>query len=146
MKLSTRARYAARALTEIALGYPGGTITAKDVAERQGISAKYLEQLLASLKAAGLVKAIRGARGGFALARPPEDITLKQVLEVLEGSVAPVECVDHPESCPMKDICPTRDTWVDVRNAVESVLGNTTLLDLVRRRRAKLSSAQMYHI
>ena len=147
MKLSTRARYGARALTQLALAYPDGTISIKNIAVKQHISAKYLEQIMRTLKAAGLVTSVRGMHGGFALARQPAEITLKDVHAALEGTVAPVDCVDHPDSCPIQALCPTRDTWVEMKQAMESVLERTTVQHLADRAKSKSKSiAAMYHI
>jgi len=113
----------------------------------QGISVNYLEQIMSSLRVAGLVKAVRGMHGGFALSRPPAGITLKEVFEALEGAVAPVGCVDHPESCPMEQLCPTRQTWVEMKESIEEVLERTTLQDLLERKKEKgASSTPLYHI
>ena len=147
MKLSTRARYGARALAELALAYPDGTVSIKEIAVKQHISAKYLEQIMRTLKAVGLVTSVRGMHGGFALARRPAEITLKEVYTALEGTVAPVDCVDHPDSCPIESLCPTRDTWIEMTQAMESVLERTTVQDLVERvKRKSGSAATMYHI
>lgn len=147
MKLSTRARYGARALAELALAYPGGPVSVGQLAEGQRISAKYLEHILSTLRAAGLVKAVRGMHGGYALARSPAAITVKELFEVLEGPVALVDCVDHPNSCPMKDVCPTRDTWVEMKQSLERVLERTTIQDLADRKTRKgCSRTAMYHI
>jgi len=147
MKLSTKTRYAARAMMELAAVYPDETLSAKQVAMIQGISVNYLEQIMSSLRAAGLVKAVRGMHGGFALSRPPASITLKEVFEALEGSVAPVGCVDHPGSCPMEQLCPTRQTWVEMKESIEKVLERTTLQGLLERKKQKgASSTPMYHI
>ena len=137
MKVSTRARYGARALVEIALVYPDGTVSIRDIAERQKISPKYLNHIMGSLRAAGLVTAVRGVHGGYALARSPADITLKDLFEAIEGSVAPVDCVDHPGECSMEDICPTRDTWIEMKEAMENILDETTIQKLVDRRKRK---------
>ena len=113
----------------------------------QGISAKYLEQILRPLRVAGLIQAVRGKQGGYVLARPPQSITLKDVLEILDGSAAPVDCVDCPDSCAMHDVCPTRDTWVEIKFAIERVLDSTTIQDLVdRKKQTAISSASMYQI
>lgn len=147
MKLSTRARYGARALVEVALAYPDSTVSVKHVAARQNISPKYLERIMATLKAAGLVKAVRGMHGGYVLARPPTSITLKELFEALEGHVAPVDCVDHPNSCPMEDVCPTRETWVEMKQSLERILEGTTIQDLVERKKRKdSSSSPIYYI
>lgn len=119
----------------------------KEIARREAVSAKYLEQIMARLRVAGLVVAHRGMQGGYALAGPPASITLREVYQILEGATAPVECVDDPDSCPMGDVCPTRDTWVELKESIENVLKSTTLRDLVERKRRKgAPSAPLYHI
>jgi len=147
MKLSTRMRYGTRALTELALAWPDKNLSTKDMADRQDISFKYLEQIMTPLRAAGLINSTRGRHGGFALARPPEDIKLIEVYEVLEGSAAPVECVDHPEQCPMEDICPSHDTWAKMRDALQEILEQTTLQDLAEKKKEKAGNrSSMYYI
>ncbi len=148
MKLSTKARYGLRAMIELALNYETGPVSVGDIARRQNISSKYLEHLIGSLKAAGLVKSIRGTRGGYVLARTPDKIKLSEIFQVLEGSTAPVECVDSPEVCSMKDICATRDIWVQMKEALIGILEHTTLQDLAERGRQKRASsaATMYYI
>jgi len=134
-------------LVEVALAYPDGTVSVKDVARRQSISAKYLEHIMAGLRAAGLVRAIRGMHGGYALARAPGHITLKELVEALEGPLAPVDCVDHPDSCPTEGVCPIRQTWVEMKESIEQVLNHTTVQDLVDRTGRKTTpTAAMYHI
>jgi Rrf2 family protein len=137
MKLSTRTRYGSRALTELAAAHPDRVLPLKAVAERQRLSVKYLEHIMTALKIAGLVKPIRGVNGGFVLARDPADVTLREVFEALEGSPATVECVDAPGSCSMESTCPTRETWVEMTEALAAVLERTTLQDLVARGKAK---------
>lgn len=147
MMLSTRTRYAARAMAELGSAYPDGTVSVRSVAQSQRVSPKYLEQILHSLRAAGLVRAVRGMRGGYALARPPASITLKEVFEVFEGSAAPVHCVDQPDSCPLVDVCPTRETWAEMKEALLRVLQRTTIGHLVERKARKAgSSALTYQI
>ena len=131
MKLSTRTRYGSRALVEIALGYPERAICVREIAQNQRISPKYLEQIIAELKLAGLVRPIRGMHGGYTLTRPPDRINLREVFDVLEGSVAPVDCVDQPDICSFRSACPTRGTWVAVKAAITDVLERTSLQDLV---------------
>jgi len=135
MRLSTRARYGTRALVELALAYPQDIVSVAEIAERQNVSPKYLERIMAELKASGIVAAERGAHGGYALARPPESITLSEVLEVLDGSSAPVPCVDDPDLCPREQTCPVRQTWAEVKRSVENVLKATTVGDLAERAR-----------
>lgn len=147
MKLSTKTRYGTRALVELAAAYGGEPISVRELAERQNLSEKYLEQIMAPLKAAGLVKSVRGIGGGYTLARPPSEVRLADIYHVLEGSAAPVDCVDHPDACPMLEVCPTRQTWVELKEAVETVLGRTTLQDLLEQREARtVERAAMYQI
>ncbi len=147
MKLSTRSRYGSRAMAELASAYPKPAVSVKELAQRQHLSIKYLEHLMAPLKAAELVKAVRGLHGGYVLARPPANINLGEVFRVLEGSPAPLDCVDHPEACPMRATCPTRDTWVEMKEALQEILESTTLEHLVERMRQKsLPPAHMYCI
>jgi Rrf2 family cysteine metabolism transcriptional repressor len=146
MKLSTRGQYGARALLDIAVHYDGNPVLLKDIAKRQAISAQYLEHLISPLIKAGIVRSIRGARGGVTLAKLPEEIKLSQVIQILEGSTAPVECVDNPKVCPRSDFCVTRDVWEEMKRAMIQVLESTTLQDLVERQREKERPAVMYHI
>ena len=146
MKLSTKTRYAARAMIELASVYPDKTLSAREIAASQGISANYLEQIMGSLRAAGLVRAVRGMHGGYRLARPPEEVRLSDLYQTLEGSLSPVECVDDPDVCPMEDKCPTRQTWAEMKEAVMKVLEGTTLQDLVDRRERLESGNATYQI
>jgi len=147
VRLSTRTRYAARALAELAKVPPPGTARLQDLARSQDLSPKYLERIFNILRARGVLGAVRGLHGGYALARPPETITLREVCEILDGPVAPVDCVDCPESCPRTDICPTRDTWVEITQAIVGVLQRTTLRDLAERQNERAeASPPMYHI
>ncbi|MFC1999594.1 RrF2 family transcriptional regulator [Chloroflexota bacterium] len=137
MRLSTRGRYGTRALLDIALHSDGSPVPLKDIARRQDISLQYLEQLLSPLVRAGIIKSTRGARGGVVIGRPPEQIKLSQVVQLLEGSVAPVKCVDEPQECPRSVYCVTRDVWSDVNRAILEILESTTIQDLVERHRIK---------
>lgn len=147
MQISTKMRYGSRALAELARTHPDETVSVRELAERQDISEKYLEHIMSALKSAGIVRSVRGKYGGYELARPPESITLAEVYRVLEGTPAPVECVEQPETCSLSETCSTRDTWVEIRDAVEGVLQNTTVEDLAERSRQKAEAvAEMYHI
>ena len=137
MKLSTKGRYGTRALLDVAIHQGDSPVQLKDVAERQQISLSYLEHLIAPLVAAGMLRSSRGAHGGVSLGRLPQDIPLIDVVRALEGSVAPVECVDDPAKCSRADGCVTRDLWIETKRAMESVLESTTLADLVRRQHDK---------
>ena len=135
MKLTTKGRYATRAMLDLALHRGEGAVLVRDIARRQEVSEKYLKQLLAPLKAAGLVRTIRGARGGLTLAKPPSEIKLIEIVQVMEGSMAPVECVDDARICSRSDSCVTCQVWTDMKEATDKVLESTNLQDLVGRSR-----------
>ncbi|MDD5288589.1 MAG: RrF2 family transcriptional regulator [Dehalococcoidales bacterium] len=137
MKLSTKGRYAMRAMLDLAQHYSEGLVLVKDVAKRQEISERYLEHLFISLKTAGLVKSVRGAHGGFTLARQPSEIKLLEVVQVCEGPLTLMECVMDAGLCPRSSRCATRDVWRELQSAMDGVLGSMTLQDLIERQQAK---------
>jgi Rrf2 family transcriptional regulator, cysteine metabolism repressor len=141
IRLPTSFRYGARAMAELGAAEPDHAVSVRELGQRQSVSPKYLEQILRALKAAGLVQAVRGKDGGYMLARAPESITLRDVYESLAGPAAPTECVDGPAKCPLLRLCPTRDTWVELKAAIDSVLERTTIQELVERKRRKATSA-----
>ncbi|MEN8614849.1 Rrf2 family transcriptional regulator [Dehalogenimonas sp. THU2] len=147
MKLSTRARYGTRALLDLAQHYGDQVIPLKDIARRQEISLPYLEHLVGPLVDAKLIQSIRGARGGLKLAKSPDRIRMSEVVCLLEGPIEPVDCIQSPDKCDRAKFCATRDIWGDLGRAMNEVLEQTTLADLVRRQEAKLSpDAEMYYI
>ena len=147
MKLSTRGRYATRALLDLALHQEEGPVLLKDIARRQQISIRYLEHLVTPLIAGGLIRSTRGAKGGVWLIRPPEEIKLSDVIQLVEGSLSPVECVDNPEICDRSAFCVTRDVWSELKRAINKVLESKTLQDLVEQQRQKEpAELAMYHI
>ena len=147
MKLSTRGRYGVRALLDLAVHEGEGLVLLKDVARRQEVSLPYLEHLIAPLIAAGLVKSTRGARGGVLLLRSPSEINLGEIIQLLEGSIAPVDCVNDPKLCHRSGSCVTRDIWIEMKIAMSQVLDSTTLQDLVERQRQKRQiETGMYYI
>ena len=138
MKLSTRGRYGTRALLDLALHWGEGPVLLKDIARRQQISRQYLENLIIPLTAGGIVRCIRGHKGGVWLVQSPEEIRLSQVVQLLEGSIEPVDCISHPEICERSELCATRDIWVKLQQAMNEVLESTTLRDLLNRQRCYL--------
>lgn len=128
--VSTRGRYAVRILTCLASGGRGETVTKRRIAESEAISPDYIEQILLSLKAAGLVRSHRGRLGGFSLARAPEQITLARILEATDGPVAPAPCLQEGQTCDRAGACPTRPVWQKAGESVQAVLDETTLADL----------------
>jgi Rrf2 family transcriptional regulator, cysteine metabolism repressor len=138
MWISTKAQYGLRALVEIAAA-SGEAMALKHVAEKQDISQHYLEQIAANLRRAGFIRSVRGAFGGYKLSRAPETISALQVVEALEGSLAPVSCIEDPGSCTHVSACGTESLWRRVDGAIRDVLGNTSLADLMKE--AELSNA-----
>jgi Rrf2 family protein len=154
VKLSTRGDYAVRVLLELALERDQEWVALAELAERTGISAKYLEQILMRLRTARVVTAKRGAGGGYALARPSAEVTIGEVVRVMDGPLAPSPCASRtahapcPEyRCPSEEGCVLRGLWVEVREAISQVVDATTFGDLVeRRRRQTADRREMYHI
>jgi len=134
LRLSTRGHYGLKAMFDLANNYGSGPISLKTVAERQNLSDHYLEQLIAMLRKAGLVKSMRGAKGGYFLAREPSEIRVGDVIRALEGPIAPVHCVSEtdPGNCNEADYCITRTVWARVRDGIARVLDSITLADLCR--------------
>jgi len=137
MKLSTKGRYGTRTLLDLALHWGEGLVPLKDIAQRQEIPLPYLEHLIAPLIAGGLIGSTRGPQGGVSLLKHPEEIKLSEVIQLLEGSIAPVECVNNPDAYPRSDLCATHDIWDEIRKAIDGVLESTTLQNLVERQRQK---------
>jgi Rrf2 family protein len=137
MKISTKIRYGARAMLELASRYGEGPIELKEIARKEDISIKYLEQVINPLRTAGLVKAIRGSKGGYALAKPPSAICLYDVVESLEGSLNLLECLRDPKACQKVPSCVTRDIWKEVSDAISKVFYSVTLEDMVNRKKEK---------
>ncbi len=147
MRLTTKCRYGTRAMVEMGMAYGKGAVQLNRIAEKQKVSPKYLVHLLASLKAAGLVKAVRGARGGYLLDKPPSEIKLIEVFRALEGTTSPVECVDDPKACAKSDLCVARDVWSRIGQAISNILESTTLQDLIdQRKEREQSKKSMYYI
>lgn len=137
MQLTTKARYIIRALIDLSIHSEEGPVLVKDIALRQGMSARYLEQLLLAPKAAGMIRSTRGAHGGFTLTRAPSEITLREIIQIMEGSISPTECADDPGFCPNSNSCVTHETWVKIKKATDEILESTTLQDLVDRQHEK---------
>lgn len=148
MKLSTKGRYGARAMLELVLNYKKGPVLLRDIAQRQEISERYLERMMAALVSAGLVRSSRGRNGGFSLAMPPEKIRLSQVIQVVEGPVVPVLCVEDKKLCKRAEDCIMRDIWGKLEKAMLGVLDSITLADMNKMQKKKLTKAktQMYYI
>ena len=147
MKLSTRTRYGTRALLDLAIHQDEAPISLKDIALRQQISVQYLEHLITPLISAGIVRSVRGPKGGISLAKSPKQIALSEIFQLLEGSISPVECIDNPKLCSRSDSCVTRDIWDEMKKAMNGVLETTTLDSLMERQKIKKPPKEaMYYI
>ncbi|MBD3413695.1 MAG: Rrf2 family transcriptional regulator [Candidatus Aminicenantes bacterium] len=128
MKISTKGRYGLRSMADLALHYNEGPALLKDIAERQKISMKYLDHVIKPLRENGYIER---RKNGYMLSRPPEDINCLEVLNNVEGSLAPVDCVDRPDYCSQRNTCLTINVWRQLKNSMEEVLKGKTLKDLV---------------
>jgi Rrf2 family protein len=146
MKLSTRARYGVRLMVELAVTYDKGPVYLKDIAKIQNISEKYLSLIIIPLRTVGLVKSIRGAHGGYILAKNPSQITLKEIIDVLEGDCSLVDCVKNPSSCSRVPICASHDIWAIIGGKISETLSSITLDMLVRMNQEKAEKTMMHNI
>jgi Rrf2 family cysteine metabolism transcriptional repressor len=131
MRLSTRGRYGTRLMVDLAQHYADGPVPLAEIAKRQDLSAKYLEQLIILLKGAGLIRSVRGRRGGYMLARKPEEISVGEIVETLEGKLSVVDCVLEPELCYRATECPTRYIWVGMTDMLKQQLFSLSLGDII---------------
>lgn len=132
MILSTRGRYGLKMMFELALNYGNGAMPLKDIANKQSLSDTYLEQLISPLRKNRLVISIRGAQGGYELSKKPEEITVGEIIRILEGPLAPSECVleEEPE-CSKADYCATRIIWEKITDSINNVIDSITLKDMI---------------
>ena len=146
IKLSTRTRYGVRLMLDLAQKHGSGPVLLKDIAKEEDLSEKYLSLIVMPLKASGLLKALRGASGGYTLSREPSEITLKEIVESLEGKIFLVDCDPDPKSCTRSGVCATRDVWQVIATKITGELESMTLADLVRTSREKSSGSSDYNI
>jgi Rrf2 family protein len=148
MKISTKGDYATRALQDLALHYEEGPVPVEAIAGRQNLPVRYLEQLLLTLKRAGLLMSKRGVNGGYYLAKPPREITLGQIVRAVDGPTVPIFCVaDAPrEYCQQESVCALRDVWLEVRDAVSAIVDHVTLADLCERVRTRAGERVSFQI
>lgn len=139
MKISTKGRYGLTIMMELAAKYGEGPISLKSIAEKNGLSEHYLEQLIAPLRNAGMVKSIRGAYGGYILSKDPEEITAGDVIRILEGPISPVDFTEEDD--PAK-----RDLWLRIRDAIAAVMDSTSLHDLINFKEEGTPDSYMFYI
>ena len=131
MKLSTRSRYGTRLMLDLAQNYENGPVQIGDIARRQEISIKYLEQIIIPLKKANFVTSIRGPKGGHMLTKPPQDISVGEIVKVLENGIHLTECISSPESCDRACDCETRDLWKKASEAIFDKLDSVNLSEMI---------------
>lgn len=146
MRISMKADYGVRALLDLAEHHGDQPVPSHDIAARQHIPGPFLDQLLMALRRAGLVRSTRGPRGGHVLGRAPEEITLGEVVDILEGQATQMECFAAPETCEVNFGCAIRATLMEAERAARAVLDSTTLADMVRRRRREGVFHGIYHV
>lgn len=141
MKISTKGRYALRLMLDLALHNTGEFITIKSISQRQGISDKYLEQIITQLSKSGFVRSTRGSQGGYRLSKDPKDYTVGSILKLIEGSLAPVACVTEDEKeCQRYSECATYFVYEKINEAIDNVVENITLEDLVERHKTLMGN------
>lgn len=146
LRVSTKGKYGARLMLDLAVHSIRGPVLLKHIAKRQEISEGYLEHLVPLLKSAGLVNSTRGAHGGYTLAREPSEITLREIVEPLEGSLSPAECVDAPRVCKRVKSCVTRKLWKQLGEKISETLEAVTLKDMVEMEKETGEVLPMYNI
>ena len=137
MKLTTRTRYGTRLMISLALNFGESPVRLKEISESLNISEKYLSQIVIPLRGAGLIRATRGAYGGYSLARQPSQISLKEVVDILEGGSMLVDCIDNPSICDRVSNCVSRDLWLIIDEKISATLSSITLETLVKMSHAK---------
>lgn len=145
MKVSTRGEYGVRAMVALASHYGSGPMSIATMARESAVPYAYLEQLIAPLRKAGLVESKRGAQGGYLLTRPPRDVRVGDVYRVMEGPVAPMDCVSEDvseQTCPLIEGCQTRPVWLKVRDSIVDAIDSMTLADLIGEKQPAASEAE----
>ncbi len=142
MKLSTRARYGVRLMLALAQNYGKEPVYLKDIARQEEISEKYLSLIIMPLRGIGLVNSVRGAYGGYNLAKDPSRITLKEIVDILEGDCSLVDCVKDPSSCPRVSTCVSRDVWAAIGGKISDTLSSITLETMLRMDQEKAKKAK----
>jgi Rrf2 family protein len=145
MKLTMRGDYGLRAMLDMAAYYGQGLVESADIASRQYIPEQYLDQILVTLRKEGLIKSVRGPKGGHMLARPPAQITMAQVLNALEGYVPPMECLPNPDFCKLSPGCALREVWQKIDAMTQQLLTTITIEELAQRHKTE-STETMYYI
>ena len=143
MKISTKGRYGLRILLDLATHQGKGPINLGDISKRQGISEKYLWQVINLAKGSGLITSARGPKGGYSVAKPNDQITILEIISALEGPIVLVDCLDKPENCDRNAFCVTREVWAQIEESMKKAMGGITLQDLVDKQEARESGQSL---
>jgi Rrf2 family protein len=146
MKLSTRVRYGVRLMLSLAEKWGTGPVLLKDIARQEEISEKYLSLIVIPLRTSGLINSTRGAHGGYMLARPPEQITVEQIVEAIEGKPSLVDCIGNSARCSRAGECVTRDIWAALGDTITQALDSVSLERLIEMKRGKAAKTSTYAI
>ena len=146
MKISTKGRYGLRILLDIAVNQDRGPVNIRDIGRRQAISEKYLWQVVNRLKGAGLVQSVRGAKGGYMLAKAPERITVEDAVSVLEGPLILVACSGEQTKCERSEQCVTRGVWAELEQKIHEVMSSITLSELVKRHKDAVTNTSPSYV
>jgi len=146
MKISTKTRYGLRAIIELAESYKGVPIKVEVIAKRQNISQKYLEHIMLQLKKAGFIESLPGAKGGFILAKNPEEIKIIDIIVALEGNLSLVVCVENEKICSLSKVCVAREIWKGLKNKIEEYLSSIKLSDILILNKEKRKEIIDYQI
>ena len=144
MKISTKGRYGLRIMLDLALNAGAKPRMIHQIADSQQISEKYISRLIIKLRKAGMVKSIRGAKGGYRIARYPKNLTLLEILEVMEGPVSIVNCVCHPKSCNVTEECAAREIWCNLNEEIRRSMAKITLQDIIEKYREKHEGSEYF--
>lgn len=145
MRLSTKTRYGTRAMVDIGEHHSNGPVSLRELADRQGLSMKYMEQIVPLLKASGLIRSARGAQGGYVLAKEPTQISLHDIVHALVGSWSLVDCLDDDRLCDRAKECVTYEIWRDIQTAIYEVLDSTTLAEMIDRHKKKRKACRIHN-
>ncbi len=145
MRISMKSDYGIRAVLDLAQRFGEGPVQSGDIAGRQGIPEPYLEQLLTTLRKAGLIRSVRGPQGGHSLIKTPQEISVAEVIMALEGSIAPIDCIHEVKTCKRSQICVQRDIWKEIDEITQKYLDATTIASLLERQSAR-EAQSMYYI
>ncbi|HPM77438.1 MAG TPA: Rrf2 family transcriptional regulator [bacterium] len=147
MRISTKGRYGLRALVDLAAHYQDRPVLLSEIAERQTLSKRYLERLFTQLRDNGILRSVRGASGGYMLNRKPNEISVTEILEALEGSLSPVECIVDSQLCCRTEQCVTHDLWTELSSTIREKLDSVSLEELKDKQLAyECENANMYYI